>query len=322
MRANVDLSPGETILCEPPLASLHIKHSDFIDRSQFLNPDSQSNGRQSLINMRANLSATKKIAFDALYNKDRHGGIVTLVATNTFTDSEKIDGYDHMALRIYEKISRVNHSCRPNAVVSWNPNDGKAYLRSIRHITRGEEVTILYFVSEDFSLQSRNNRQNALVLEHGFNCACPDCRLTGQALTRNNRARHQALQDRARAKADYPDFTSTNHENLLRTQKLREAESWVRELKTTLDVRDTRLSEALGALAEIHIDLFTVAGNMHGDHCNGCTNNGGRKWHLDQAFDCWKEALVIDVRVYGTDHPEIESDNEKINQIAEELAKI
>ena len=58
------------------------------------------------------------------------------------TAAEQGDGKDAYAARLLARVSTCNHSCRPNAAVSVS--DDLVTLYSLRHIERGEEITVSY----------------------------------------------------------------------------------------------------------------------------------------------------------------------------------
>ena len=70
------------------------------------------------------------------------------------------------------RVSFLNHSCCPNAVMSWDGDRMK--LRATEHIGRGDEVTIAYV----HHFQVRHKRHTAL----GFQCRCIECQLTDDDL--------------------------------------------------------------------------------------------------------------------------------------------
>ncbi|KAH9019791.1 hypothetical protein EDB84DRAFT_1516300 [Lactarius hengduanensis] len=61
-------------------------------------------------------------------------------------------------------ISRINHSCAPNALFRWNEELFAAEVRALRPIRRGEEVTI-----------GHASRQERLRDAYGFTCTCELC---------------------------------------------------------------------------------------------------------------------------------------------------
>jgi hypothetical protein len=68
-------------------------------------------------------------------------------------------------------ISRINHSCAPNALFRWNEEMFAAEVRALRPIARGEEVTMCY-VPE---LEGYASRQARLRDAYGFTCTCELC---------------------------------------------------------------------------------------------------------------------------------------------------
>lgn len=68
-------------------------------------------------------------------------------------------------------ISRINHSCAPNALFRWNDEMFAAEVRALRPIRRGEEVTMCY-VPE---LEGYASRQERLRDAYGFACTCELC---------------------------------------------------------------------------------------------------------------------------------------------------
>ena len=73
------------------------------------------------------------------------------------------------------KMSRFNHSCRPNAQYFWNVDTNTRDMRSLRKIKQGEEITVSYIAS---LLYSREERQAYLRDTYNFDCSCEACDLT------------------------------------------------------------------------------------------------------------------------------------------------
>ena len=83
--------------------------------------------------------------------------------------------YDSLGLTLDPRISLINHSCEPNAVVVF---DGpKLAVRSLNPIKKGEEVLISYIDSSSiFGL-----RQAQLRDQYFFTCSCSKCKLGATA---------------------------------------------------------------------------------------------------------------------------------------------
>ena len=73
------------------------------------------------------------------------------------------------------KMSRFNHSCRPNAQYFWNDDTNTRDLRSLRRIKQGEEITVSYIHS---MVESREKRRSDLRHRYNFVCQCEGCDLT------------------------------------------------------------------------------------------------------------------------------------------------
>jgi hypothetical protein len=71
---------------------------------------------------------------------------------------------------VFENISRVNHSCLPNAVHSWNPIFGEETVYAVRAIKQGEEVTLSYHAGGPTEV-----RKGILKEGFGFDCTCVLC---------------------------------------------------------------------------------------------------------------------------------------------------
>jgi len=75
------------------------------------------------------------------------------------------------------KTSRLNHSCKPNAVNSANAvNSEFNEVRAICNIKAGQEITISYKEGPGlFGLWTTQNRQEILLETWGFACICEFC---------------------------------------------------------------------------------------------------------------------------------------------------
>ncbi|KAI0063077.1 hypothetical protein BV25DRAFT_1802905, partial [Artomyces pyxidatus] len=76
---------------------------------------------------------------------------------------------DHGA--VFEQISRINHSCSPNAHFRWNADGFWGEIRALRPIAKGEQVTISY----QPVYQPYRVRQAALKEQYEFRCAFMAC---------------------------------------------------------------------------------------------------------------------------------------------------
>ena len=90
---------------------------------------------------------------------------------------------------LYQDISRINHSCAPNCVWSWNKeNLARKEVRACREINKGEEIVASYINFE--TVLSREERMNDLE-NWDFLCQCQVCSKTGKELEKNEKVRLQ-----------------------------------------------------------------------------------------------------------------------------------
>merc|ERR1711971_533323 len=76
------------------------------------------------------------------------------------------------------KMSRFNHSCRPNATYFWNTDTNTRDLRTLRKIKEGEEITVSYINTTE----SREERQSLLKDRYNFDCNCEGCDLNEEEI--------------------------------------------------------------------------------------------------------------------------------------------
>ncbi|KAL1726158.1 hypothetical protein EV714DRAFT_219899 [Schizophyllum commune] len=82
-----------------------------------------------------------------------------------------LDGQDGQYLAVFDQLSRMNHSCRPNALYHWDSDTFSGSLRAVRDIAPGEEITVSYCGEVDRPYSQRR----ALLAPYGFECDCRAC---------------------------------------------------------------------------------------------------------------------------------------------------
>ena len=88
--------------------------------------------------------------------------IIGIYETNGFDNGLKI------------KTSRFNHSCWPNATISFRNNDE---VRATYDIKKGQEITINYWEDGSFfGMRKRGTRQKILLERMNFTCFCNFCK--------------------------------------------------------------------------------------------------------------------------------------------------
>ena len=213
MEATVRIRRGEEILGDECLAPIPVSLSDLHDENRFLVPNAPNNGLGTLQSMYKDLPARKRNKLDQLYNATPVNGLLSLVSTNAFLDEGKLQSHDFRVLRIYDKISRVNHSCHPNAAVAYDPDRNLGTLHALRDIQNGEEIFINYRVDELFTLSNVQARQQALQQTYNFTCLCSSCSLAAQPLRRDLTHRRAALARFNDISPPYPHFANDQQRN-------------------------------------------------------------------------------------------------------------
>jgi hypothetical protein len=98
-------------------------------------------------------------------------------------------GFAQPVSAVYATISRINHSCLPNAHASWNANAGHETVYAIKPIAAGDEITVAYDQGGP-----RELRRAYLRDEHGFECACRACFLPPAELQASDARRALIMQ--------------------------------------------------------------------------------------------------------------------------------
>ena len=99
-------------------------------------------------------------------------GIFSRIDFNVFTiqDTEM----KALGIGVYIQAAMINHSCCPNCIQTFVNN--KLYIRSIREIKEGEEITIAYI---DVAKPTWY-RQMMLKEMYKFTCSCTSCQLLNE----------------------------------------------------------------------------------------------------------------------------------------------
>ena len=77
---------------------------------------------------------------------------------------------------VFERISRFNHCCRPNADHTWDNIRGRKSVRALRAIGIGEQIFVSYIGGASAVLHiPRAKRRERLQRMLGFACTCSRC---------------------------------------------------------------------------------------------------------------------------------------------------
>ena len=226
-----------------------------------------------------------------------------------------------MWLRVYNEISRANHSCRANAVVNYDRSRKVGTLRALEPIAHGAEIFVNYLTSFDLGLMKRKDRQDTLKKSYGFTCQCTTCGLTGRARTADDNLRARALERYKSVNKSYKGDAGWRPENNDHVRKLKLTEDLIRLIRDDLHICDDRLAWVYQKLAELQHGLWEFADDYSQNnvkHCDHCANEDeGRDWHLDQALDAYRRMRRVHLHTYGPRHPMIAEDSRLENALLE-----
>lgn len=184
-------------------------------------------GAKCLERLRTSLSQDTMDRLNALHNKDAKKSFVGLIATNAFGDDDPEDGQTYVVLRIYDEISRTNHSCVPTAVMEYDAVRGMGVLRAVMRIRPGDEIFINYLVREEHSLLSRDKRREELHKHYGFTCHCPICNVEGQQRVNDDHQRNEALRRYSALIKAYQHRINWQTETIVRLTKLTKVTEYI-----------------------------------------------------------------------------------------------
>ncbi|KAL1676779.1 hypothetical protein EV122DRAFT_184274, partial [Schizophyllum commune] len=167
MFAQKDLDMGDLILAERPLAVIPA----FV-----LGGASKSDPEKLLDQLTALMDPHARSAFFAL--ADCHQGpcqALGISKTNGIGLGDDLvypdDSSDPTYIGVFDRASRINHSCSPNAVYHFDLQSFCLDVRAIRPIPKGEEIFISY---SDSLLRPAKRRQRSLQ-NYKFRCTCSAC---------------------------------------------------------------------------------------------------------------------------------------------------
>ncbi|KAF2096557.1 hypothetical protein NA57DRAFT_58465 [Rhizodiscina lignyota] len=175
--AAVDIPKGTTILSEKEIFRYGIPvipGFEYLDGSDRMDKFFESPSNVAWIAVGNAIAQLPQNEKDIIQNLTYHGKTEDRtywrIRSNSFTT---YDGNDPGTpiVRVYENISRANHTCKPNAVFSFNDLTGQGQLRSIREIRSRQEIEIDYFSN----VLSPQIRKKYLHENYGFQCTCEQC---------------------------------------------------------------------------------------------------------------------------------------------------
>ena len=116
---------------------------------------------------------------------------------NSFREKEEVGimetncyglGCDNVLSGLFEVLSRINHSCIPNAERWWDLEREVETLYAIRDIKENEEITVAY--SGEIYYRPLSERQDLISRGWRFRCLCQCCKLSDpEAIAASDRRR-------------------------------------------------------------------------------------------------------------------------------------
>ena len=96
-----------------------------------------------------------------------HVAVLNIFRSNSFNIGSR-----GISQALFSRISRINHSCIPNAQGNYHEEQGRFNVHATRDINIDEEVSINYLPENGFV---KSSRQDQLLSGYGFSCNCPAC---------------------------------------------------------------------------------------------------------------------------------------------------
>jgi SET domain-containing protein len=101
-------------------------------------------------------------------NPREHVTILSIFRNNAFN----LGSSSAFQQAVFPNISRINHSCVPNAQGNFHDELGRFNIHATRDIAMGEELTLNYLQELG---AAREMRQERLISGYGFSCECKAC---------------------------------------------------------------------------------------------------------------------------------------------------
>jgi hypothetical protein len=166
--------PGERLLAERPLLEWNQERGD---TTEILEAAVES------------LSLAKRREYWALCQNAEHGR--TKNAYGIWLSNALPTEDEPATAAVFRVASRLNHSCRPNAHISWNSHLQRETVHALHQLEPGQEVRIHY--RGDSNGESRDERRAGLLADFGFECACLQCAGLDRASQAESDANHARI---------------------------------------------------------------------------------------------------------------------------------
>lgn len=133
-----------------------------------------------------------------LPNAHKAGAIVKLYVLYQM-NVVRLNDDEKSSTGVFALTSRINHSCIPNLQIHYVPSTENLVTHAVRHISKGEELTISYLSK---ACKTRKQR-NEILERRSFECKCRVCTGT-QAIASEKRRRHMLWLEFGLAMFDEP----------------------------------------------------------------------------------------------------------------------
>lgn len=317
MRAGRVIERGEEIVSEQPILVLEVGLTD-IYRDELWDDRKQQNILAAFRRAEKALSQPDRTRFNNLYNRfGARSGAIGTIRTSAFAEEDVRRGQKYKVFLVYDIISRVNHSCGPNAEVHWNPENNTGSLRAVRQIANQDEIRVTYLGIGE-SIGTRTQRSRTLRKIFDFDCNCTLCNIPDPRADNTLRLEARRRFDRLETRVN------PNEHDRQTNNRLEAANSLVGFLRQ-LNIFDGRLAWAYNQVPDLHFRLFENArdaqapnGDVHDFACP-CHQRGGPEWHLHKSAKAWHAWFAFDKVTHAHDHPVIARHMVRVHDVASEL---
>ncbi|SMR41528.1 unnamed protein product [Zymoseptoria tritici ST99CH_1E4] len=315
MRALESIKPGELILSERPLAELEAGLASTHDDTRFFNSPAPFNAVGDINFVVARMRPEDRAAFRALRNGDN---TAHTFQTNSFEDEVTYDsGLKYIYFRVYKDISRIDHSCVPNAIIEHLFESKLGEIRALRKVEAGEEILINYAAPAKSSFQKSLARNVQFESRWNFKCNCIACASNNQD---SARVRLLYLYDTAKAAF----FRHNEKPTQFHLRMVNILDEYTRACMS-LNITDTKLAEGYERLANHHESLAVLASkhymtNPRRQHCAVCATDMHQKPHLNAALAAAIASAEIMTKCCGRDNAAVQTANDRILELVQHAA--
>ncbi|KAK5693051.1 hypothetical protein LTR97_010527 [Elasticomyces elasticus] len=355
LQAKRRIGPGELIHAEEPLLEWPAILTDVLSKDFLLSSNRErnlQNGAKTL----ASLLATKKISKEVIKelkllhgeppiddyrenspsdsdstsslrsNEERNERVQELLpklSRNAFTHVELKEGVEYGVTRVFKELSRANHSCRPNAVVEWDPVLLKGTLYALSEIQTAQDIEVDYLGNTKDTLQAGAERRKILLEQYGFVCTCPACGPAKGRIEEDDNRRIQAGHLLKKIQFDpIAEIRSLKQLTVTFDEDIEKQQTRLTEyigLLVKLMLFDGKLKDAYETRAKYRVLSWKVSTvkeeNPTVKRLKGCAQRPPCDY-LCLAVEDYANAQRLSHRIHGTKHPE----SLRITQLHAELS--